>query len=80
MQSVIQNPTVIENYLGKETSAGNILGPPPSFPGLHINGYGVIPKKHQPGKWRLITDLSFPEGSSTVALKGLIRPLYAVRL
>ena len=22
------------------------------------------PKKHQPGKWRLITDLSFPEGAS----------------
>ncbi len=26
---------------------------------------GVIPKKHQPGKWRLIVDLSSPEGHST---------------
>ena len=27
---------------------------------------GQFPKKHQPGKWRLITDLSFPEGSSII--------------
>ena len=26
--------------------------------------FGVIPKKHQPGKWRLITDMSFPEDQS----------------
>ena len=33
-------------------------------PAVHINCFGVIPKKHQPGKWRMITDLSFPEGHS----------------
>lgn len=38
--------------------------PPQSLPGLHINRFGTIPKKYQPGKWRLITDLSFPEGAS----------------
>ena len=26
----------------------------------------LYPKKHQPGKWRLITDLSFPEGASVI--------------
>ena len=31
---------------------------------LQISRFGVIPKPHQPGKWRLITDLSSPEGSS----------------
>ena len=26
--------------------------------------FGVIPKPHKPGKWRLITDLSSPKGAS----------------
>ena len=66
MQSAAQNPEVIEEYLQKEMEKGNILGPfsPSMMPVVHINRFGVIPKKHQPGKWRLITDLSFPEGAS----------------
>ena len=32
--------------------------------GVHVSRFGVIPKPHQPGKWRLITDLSSPKGSS----------------
>ncbi len=42
------------------------MGPfnPLSFPDIHLNSFGVIEKKHQPGKWRLITDLSSPKGSS----------------
>ena len=35
-----------------------------SLPPLHVNRFGVIPKGHNSGKWRLITDLSFPPGSS----------------
>ena len=31
---------------------------------MHISCFGVIPKLHQPGKWRLITDLSSAEGAS----------------
>ena len=31
---------------------------------LHINRFGVIPKGHITGKWRLITDLSFPPSFS----------------
>ena len=31
---------------------------------MHCSPFGVIPKKHKPGKWRLIIDLSAPEGSS----------------
>ena len=44
-----------------------MLGPFPSLhglPPLHINRFGVIPKGHNTGKWRLITDLSFPHGKS----------------
>ena len=66
MQSAKEHPHIIEEYLHKETMAGQILGPfpPQSIPGVHINRFGVIPKKSQPGKWCLITDLSFPNGHS----------------
>jgi len=66
MLSAKQNPVVITEYLDKEVSQGNILGPfsIATAPAVHINCFGVIPKKHQPGKWRMITDLSFPEGHS----------------
>ena len=30
----------------------------------HVSRIGVIPKGHTPGRWRLITDLSFPEAAS----------------
>ena len=29
-----------------------------------MSRFGVIPKPHQPGKWRLIVDLSHPKGRS----------------
>ena len=66
MFSASQNPSVIHDYLAKECADHHILGPypPHAFPGTHINRFGVIPKKHQPGKWRLITDLSYPKGFS----------------
>ena len=31
---------------------------------VHVNRVGVVPKGHTPRQWRMITDLSFPEGSS----------------
>lgn len=48
MQSARQNPQVINNYLQK---LGNILGTylPHPFADFYINGFGVIPKKHQSG-------------------------------
>jgi hypothetical protein len=44
-----------------------MLGPFPStadLPPVHIYRFGVIPKGHNTGKWKLITDLSFPHGRS----------------
>ena len=66
MSSADENPQVIDDYLAKEVSAGNIFGPfsPSLLPDVHINRFGVIPKKYQPGKWRLVTDLSHPDNSS----------------
>lgn len=34
------------------------------MPKVHVNRIGIIPKKSQAGKWRLITDLSYLEGHS----------------
>ena len=66
MPSARENSQVVEEYLQNEIQQGNILGPflPHTAPAVHINRFGVIPKKHQQGKWHLITDLSFPEGKS----------------
>ena len=42
-----------------------MVGPlPQHIAGLHVSRFGVIPKPHQPGKWRLIVDLSHPKGAS----------------
>ena len=36
----------------------------PDSAAVQISRFGVIQKPHQSGKWRLITDLSSPEGAS----------------
>ena len=66
MLSAYQHPEVIEEYLEEECRQGRVLGPfkAGEIPGLHISRFGVIPKPHKPGKWRLILDLSHPEGAS----------------
>ena len=65
MLSARQHPEPIESYLAKEIRMGRIMGPL-DLPNvdIHISRFGVIPKPHQPGKWRLITDLSSPRGGS----------------
>ena len=54
----------IDKYLAKEVSLGGVAGPSqaPVLSSLHINRFGVIPKKD--GGWHLILDLSFPFGHS----------------
>ena len=64
MFSAVKNPTVIEEYLTKERAEQRLIGPLPFPESLHISRFGVIPKGHTPGKWRLITDLSYPPGLS----------------
>ena len=57
---------MVEDYLQKELERGVLFGPfqPGSVPEVAISRFGVIPKEGQPGKWRLIVDLSHPEGRS----------------
>ena len=65
MLSALQNPHVVDEYMREEREKGRILGPVnPGSCNLQVNRFGVIPKGHQTGKWRLILDLSHPEGSS----------------
>ena len=67
MTSATEHPDVIDEYLDKELARGRMLGPftdTADLPPLQVNRFGVIPKGHNTGKWRLITDLSFPKGRS----------------
>ena len=68
MLSTKDHGEVIEAYLAAEVPTGRIIGPLSSSTTskvkVQINRLGVVPKGHASGKWRLITDLSFPEGQS----------------
>ncbi len=66
MLSATRNGQVVDEYLAKEVRLGRVAGPvdPTTHPGIQINRFGVIEKPHQPGKFRLIVDLSHPEGHS----------------
>lgn len=63
--SALQRRAVVRDYLADGRAQGRILGPFPigSLPGLQVSRFGVIPKGRS-GKWRLIVDLSSPEGKS----------------
>ena len=56
-------PEIISEYLGREVSLGRMDHVPPGQQ-VHLSPLGIIPKKNKPGKWRLIMDLSSPEGES----------------
>ena len=67
MCSAHQHPDIISGYLKKEKALGRLLGPftdTSNRTELQINCFGVIPKGHDSGKWRLITDMSYPPGLS----------------
>ena len=55
----------MEEYLERERSLDRIVGPvEPEKMEVQVSRFGVIPKGHQIGKWRLILDLSHPEAAS----------------
>ena len=65
MRSVEEHRDVLQVYVDGERQAGRVLGPfdRDQFPMVQVSPFGVIPKR-EPGKWRLILDLSSPEGFS----------------
>lgn len=66
MHSAAERPEVINSYLAKEVELGRVVGPleRSQFPEAHVSRFGLVPKNHQPDKWRLIVDLSHPAGAS----------------
>ena len=66
MHSASEQPEVVEDYLQEELRAGRVIRIPSQKEaeelGIHYSPFGVIPKKGKPNKWRLIIDLSAPEG------------------
>ena len=60
------NPSIISEYLQHEVALGRVLQLPleAQHNGVHLSPIGAIPKKHKPGKWRLIVDLSSPSDAS----------------
>ena len=66
MSSVGEQPQLVEAHIRSERASGRVLGPLPSHLArlTHTSAIGLIPKPHQPGKWRLIVDLSSPTGYS----------------
>ena len=64
--SARQHPMLVRGYIADEVKQGRLLGPVPGHlaPLCHCSPIGIIPKPHQPGKWRLIVDLSSPGGHS----------------
>ena len=68
MVSAGEQPQVVQDYLDREVKEGRIweVGSVQEATdmGVHCSPFGVIPKRSSPGKWRLIVDLSAPEGLS----------------
>ena len=60
LSCALQHPSTVEQYLADEIAHGRVAGPfqKAVIPAAHISRFGVIPKHHQPNKWRLIVDLS----------------------
>ena len=66
--SVREHPEVVQEYLKQEVMAGRIIEVgdlrQAQALGVHCSPFGVIPKKGRAGMWRLIVDLSSPDGHS----------------
>ena len=67
LESASAHPEAVNEFIWKELSLVRLLGPFPMTSDLssfQVNRIGVVPKGHGMGKWRLITNLSFPHGAS----------------
>ena len=64
-KSTFTYSSFVSQALEKELTLGRIAGPfvSPPFPFFQLSPLGAVPKK-TPGSFRLIFDLSFPQGSS----------------
>ena len=70
LPSVREHPELVAEHLATAKEAGRLLGPLPSHLAnlCQVSPIGLIPKPHQPGKWRLIVDFSFPMEPASMML------------
>ena len=63
--STIAHPKIIDAYLSKRIQLSGVAGPflSPPIRNIQISRFGSIPKKFA-NEWRLILDVSHPEGRS----------------
>ena len=65
MLSAAEQSEVVDKYLREEMAASRVVRVRDTDTALiHCSPFGVIPKRGRPDKWRLIVDLSSPEGHS----------------
>jgi len=66
LSCALQHPDTVQKYLAEKITLGWVAGPFPNSLAqqVQVNWLGVIPKNHQPDKWRLIVDLSHPANGS----------------
>ena len=65
MPSAYDHPDIVSEYLHSEVASQRMFsGQEPTVQDVHRSPMGIIPKPHQPGRWRLITNLSAPVGRS----------------
>ena len=63
-QSVNANPSTVDRYIAEEVTALGRMAVAHSGAATRRNPIGIIPKPYQPGKHRLIVDLSAPPAFS----------------
>ena len=65
-KSALARPDIFRKKVSKELKLGQVLGPftQPPMTNFQCSPMGLVPKKGNPGKYRLIMDLSHPEGDS----------------
>ena len=69
LQSVQENPLLVEQHLQEELLSFHLLGATPPYLAMcHTSPIGLIPKPNQPGQWRLIADLSAPAEEALMML------------
>ena len=64
--SSLTSPQVISVYVSEEVATGRMTGPlvAPIRSIVHCSSLGLVPKGRNSGCWRMIVDLSFPQGRS----------------
>jgi hypothetical protein len=55
---------VVQTYLDVKKARGRVVEEEKALASVQASPFGVIPKRRQPGKWRLIVNLSAPRGAS----------------